>query len=176
MDDNIVMGNSIPTKLNWADVAENYDGSFFKVPLSSTTYINDKNLKILEKEIGKELPVHIVKYDETGKSSNGLGKFECVACGKTFTANSSLKRHHERSNICSTWIETKKEVKTPFEPFFSSILVKLDNAMTEDGKSCKYCKRAFSTVGNLHRHFGPSNPVCNRLAYEFFSNIFIATQ
>lgn len=171
MDDNIVMGNSIPTKLNWADVAEAYGEK------GTWSSVWDNNfLKPLEKEIGKELPVHIVKYDETGKSSNGLGKFECVACGKTFTANSSLKRHHERSSVCSNWIETRKEVKTPFEPFFSSILVKLDNAMTEDGKSCKYCKRAFSTVGNLHRHFGPSNPVCNRLAYDFFSNIFIATQ
>jgi hypothetical protein len=110
----------------------------------------------------------VITYDESGKPVQTEGKFACVACTKTFTTNGSLKRHHERSPVCVTWISNSKSMAPHMVSFYAHMTEKITMAMTGDGVSCKYCGARFSTSGNLHRHFSTSNIVCNRMAFESF--------
>jgi hypothetical protein len=112
-----------------------------------------------------------ISYDESGKAIEGSGKFVCNACAKSFTTNGSLKRHHERSPVCVSWLTNNSSTKSHLFPFYSFMTDNIYKSMSDDGLTCKFCGTHFSTAGNLHRHFGTSNIVCNRMAFEAFHSL-----
>jgi hypothetical protein len=70
---------------------------------------NDNNL-IVDNSLEQKLLIHgedsCCDFEET---SHGNIRFKCEACFKTFTTNSSLKRHEERSPICLKWLSVEKK-------------------------------------------------------------------
>lgn len=97
----------------------------------------------------------------------------CKACKNTFTAEYSLKRHHERSHECRHWLSASEEEKkvTPSLPMLELVETLFDRAIKGDKDiQCKFCKSVFSSIGNLHKHFIRS-AVCNCLAFNEFKRL-----
>ena len=99
----------------------------------------------------------------------------CEACNKKFTTKSSLKRHHERSQVCKKWISLEKPNPFKFDisivDFIEDIKYKITirNLTTENENMiyCKYCSVNYSNVGNVNKHYKTAI-ICNMLAYNEF--------
>jgi hypothetical protein len=102
-------------------------------------------------------------------------EIKCKACMKTFTAKSSLKRHHERSPVCLNWIEQPEKTDTVSLAKGLHLIIDelLDKAISGEDLECKFCKTTFTNKGNHHKHFNYST-VCNRLAYQEFKKLFLS--
>ena len=96
---------------------------------------------------------------------------QCQACQKNFTTKQSLERHHSRFPLCKSW-------KGGNEPFLQqSVYIwsrdKIDQALSKGNfRTCRFCEKEFSTIGNFHKHF-ESATVCNRLGMEAVKKAFL---
>jgi hypothetical protein len=155
---------------------------------SSNDYEDNDNNLIVPFSLEQKLLIHgedsCCDFEET---SHGNIRFKCAACLKTFTTNSSLKRHEERSPICLKWLSVEKK-NIPFndgcrdnsfnfidflDDMKQTIISgkRIDGQVLEQKNMCIHCLTQFSNTGNLHKHY-KNAIVCNQLAlYSFFDFI-----
>lgn len=96
---------------------------------------------------------------------------QCKACMKTFVNDSSLKRHHTRSNVCVNYISNPPP-DMPLEKGIHLIIDELlQKTISVKKLECKYCNTVFANNGNLHKHFNVSF-VCNQFAFQEFKKLF----
>lgn len=154
----------------------------------STDYDENDNNLIVDNSLEQKLLIHgedtCCDFEET---SHGNIRFKCEACFKTFTTNSSLKRHEERSPICLKWLSVEKkniyfndgfrDNSFNFIDFLDDLKQKIISGKRFDDQTlvqenmCIHCLTQFSNIGNLHKHY-KNAPVCNQLAlYSFFDII-----
>ncbi len=97
--------------------------------------------------------------------------FQCQACQKNFTTKQSLERHHYRFPLCKNWKGGHEAVLE--QSVYSWAKDKISDALTKNNtcKTCRFCKKEFSTIGNFHKHF-ESATVCNRLGREQIKKVF----
>jgi hypothetical protein len=97
--------------------------------------------------------------------------FQCQACQKNFTTKQSLERHHYRFPLCKNWKEESEPVLS--ESVYMWAQKKIDGALSivDNYKTCRFCEKEFSSVGNFHKHF-ESATVCNRLGMREIKKTF----
>ncbi len=95
---------------------------------------------------------------------------QCEACLKNFTTKQSLERHLYRFPLCKGW----KGGDTPVleQSVYNWSLDKIEQALSKGNcRTCRFCEKEFSSVGNFHKHF-ESATVCNRLGMESIKKSF----
>lgn len=104
---------------------------------------------------------------------------KCESCHKIFATKSSLKRHEQRFPLCVQWKQVQATAKSQTDtnpPHIIDFLNEIKQSIfyTESqsqSKSesnvleCKYCKKPYSTSGNLYKHYKTSI-VCNQMAFS----------
>ena len=116
---------------------------------------------------------HLVYDDHAVSQENIKTEIYCDACNKKFSTNGSLKRHHERNQVCKNWLSLEKPKVINFDMSIVEFIDNLkDKVTTRHGNNficCKYCNTIYSSVGNLNKHY-KTTVTCNRLAYIDFEN------
>ena len=122
-------------------------------------------------------------FDISGKlvstiPSTEKPEWQCQACMKGFSTKQSLERHKERYELCKNWETRAKIVEpVPVESVHKWATRTIDEALcilTDFNPRCKFCKKEFSNIGNLHKHFSNAT-TCNRLAYASVREAFTTT-
>ena len=123
-------------------------------------------------------PQYVPIYDTSGQLVKTLAagetpEWQCLACMKGFASKQSLDRHKDRHPLCKDWKETNAQ-PVLLESVYKWATETLETALRDAKKDailCKFCKKEFANIGNLHKHFA-SATVCNRLAYCSVSETF----
>jgi hypothetical protein len=118
---------------------------------------------------------HLIYGNDSVEQENIKNETYCEACNKKFTTKSSLKRHHERSQVCKKWISLEKPNPFKFDISIIDLIedikykIVMRNVTTENGNMiyCNYCNVKYSNVGNLNKHYKTAI-TCNMLAYNQF--------
>lgn len=99
-------------------------------------------------------------------------EIKCEACMKKCTSDKSLHKHYKKSIECKKWIDLPEKHNVQLHKGIHLIINDvLKNAISDINLECKFCNSNFTNTGNLHKHFNVS-PVCNRLAYYDFKQLF----
>ena len=140
-------------------------------------------------DLAFEAPSIIPIYDISGKllktiAANETPDWQCRACMKGFATKQSLERHKERHRLCAEW-EDRNAAAPPVvieESVYKWAIRTVEEVLGEfkddahsPGWQCKFCKKEFSNIGNLHKHFSNAT-TCNRLAYNAVREAFTTTQ
>jgi hypothetical protein len=119
-----------------------------------------------------------VLYDMSGivldvqKETSETIVWPCEACTKNFATKQSLERHKERFPLCKNWQKGEEPVLS--ESVYNWAKCKITLALVKDSqndKTCRFCDKEFSSIGNFHKHFESSN-VCNRLGMRAIKKAF----
>jgi hypothetical protein len=106
-------------------------------------------------------------------------EIKCKACKKTFTAESSLRRHYKRYPVCLDFMALPESVanNTKMDRGLHYILDELlsKSVCLNGEKECRWCKTTFTTIGNLHKHLNNSK-VCNKMAIQEFKKLFLSLE
>jgi hypothetical protein len=105
-------------------------------------------------------------------------EIKCKACKKTFTAESSLRRHYKRFQVCLDFMALPESaVNNKIDRGLHYILDELlSKSVSLNGeKECRWCKTTFTTIGNLHKHLNTSK-VCNKMAIQEFKKLFLSLE
>jgi len=138
--------------------------------------INRRKKKIQFSEIQMNIEKENVVYGDTEVSksvpiSSTDTNIQCESCMKTFTTKGSLKRHHERNNVCKQWLTLDKtdniDTGISIHKFVEDTLFTVIRGKEND---CLYCGTKFTSVGNLNRHFEYAI-TCNRMAIRRFREL-----
>ncbi len=113
--------------------------------------------------------------------SNNSG-IKCPACSRTFTVETSRRRHYKRFPECVQWIndhpeavvEEKKNKKVkddgPLKKGLHLLIVDIlekSVGCDDDKKKCRWCDTSFVNMGNINKHLNNSSK-CNKMAFEEF--------
>jgi len=135
------------------DIHEVISMEFLQKPRDYLTLVKDEKGKVLYR----------IEGDETLA-------FQCQACRKNFTTKQSLERHHYRFPLCRNWKGGDEPVLE--QSVYSWSLDKIEQALTKGNcRTCRFCEKEFSTLGNFHKHF-ESATVCNRLGMSEIKKVF----
>lgn len=121
-----------------------------------------------------EQQAHQQMYGETKIQTkhmfNTFTSVICKACQKTFTTKASLKRHEERHPLCVKWqnIDEALIPKIGIQVIPSFLCIIEDAKRTlfngeSKGISCNNCKKHYSNISNLNKHYETSI-MCNKFA------------
>ena len=156
--------------INLEDLCKTTNDTILPVT-ESTIRVSEDNPLVVEKPLNLEETQ--LKEDSSQDENEPVVELKCDACAKTFTANSSLKRHFIRSPVCIKWNALPEEDKNIKLTKGLHLVLNdvLDRAVSDENLECKFCKTKFTMKGNLHKHFN-SATVCNRLAYLEFKKLF----
>jgi hypothetical protein len=105
-------------------------------------------------------------------------ELKCKACKKTFTVESSLKRHYKRYPECLDFLALPSSAdNVKLERGIHFIVDDLLNeAICLNGeKVCKWCKTKYKNIGNLHKHLTTSK-VCNKMAFQDFKKLVLSLE
>jgi hypothetical protein len=105
-------------------------------------------------------------------------EIKCKACKKTFTAESSLRRHYRRYPVCLDFMALPESVNNvKIDRGLHYILDELlsKSVSLNGAKECRWCKTTFTTIGNLHKHLNNSK-VCNKMSIQEFKKLFLGLE
>jgi hypothetical protein len=132
--------------------------------------------RLLGKKDGEEVNrvvEKVVEKDITKKEVKPKEDIKCTACLKTFTVDSSLRRHYNRSPACVNWNSQTEKKDLPDLSKGLHLIINdiLGNAVGDNGNlKCRWCNTTFTNVGNHHKHYNTAS-VCNKLAFQEFVRI-----
>lgn len=148
-----VKGRIIETQ-TVSHIGEVVSMDFLQKPRDYVTLVQDDKGKVLYRIEGNEALA-----------------FQCEACLKNFTTKQSLERHHYRFPLCKNWKGGDEPVVE--QSVYHWARDKIEEALSKGNcRTCRFCEKEFSTLGNFHKHF-ESSVVCNRLGMEEVKKAFV---